>query len=220
MKRRPTDTPQAAYVAPISALFVACALDLAVFYHGPQIPLLAGAQFLLIAWLALSLACSYESGVRLLLTPMSITLTLFRMWLGISLLWSTVLVTNAINFLVGRKPGARSLGARAVTATLTRVVFCVALRADWNARALRVRLDSAFLWGEPPRATFINIQSFTALMILIALSLGGYFLKLGESERAKDIEQKLIAMREAIAKTVPVRSVVPDQTLPISASSR
>jgi len=94
MKRRPADTTKAAYVAPISALFVACALGLAVFYHSSQIPLLAGAQFSLIDWLTLSLVCSYESGVRLPLTPMSITLTLSWMWLVVSLLWSTVLVTS------------------------------------------------------------------------------------------------------------------------------
>lgn len=77
MKRRPADTPKVAYVAPISALLVACALGLSVFYHGPQIPLLGGAQFSLIAWLALSLACGYESRAPLPLTPMSIATMLF-----------------------------------------------------------------------------------------------------------------------------------------------
>ena len=176
MKRRPADTPQAAYVAPISALFVACALGLAVFYHGPQLPLLAGAQFLLVAWLALSLTCSYESGVRLPLTPMSITLTLFWMWLGISLLWSNVLVTSVINFWwVGSL--VLVFWAYTLSPQRERVWFFVSRFALIGALTLcGFALIQLFLWGEPPRATFINIHSFAALMMLIALSLGGYFL--------------------------------------------
>lgn len=176
MKRRPTDTPQAAYVAPISALFVACALGLAVFYHGPELPLLASAQFLLVAWLALSLTYSYESGVRLPITPMSITLTLFWMWLGISLLWSSVLVTSVINFWwVGSL--VLVFWAYTLSPERERVWFFVSRFALIGALALcGYALIQLFLWGEPPRATFINIHSFAALMMLIALSLGGYFL--------------------------------------------
>lgn len=176
MKRRPADTAQAAYIAPISALFVACALGLAVFYHGPQIPLLAGAQFLVVTWLALSLASSYESGVRLPLTPASIALTFFWMWLGISLLWSAVLVTSVINFWwVGSL--ALVFWAYTLSPQRERVWFFVSRFALVGALALcGYALIQLFVWGEPPRSTFVNIHSFAALMMLIALSLGGYFL--------------------------------------------
>jgi O-antigen ligase len=176
MKRRPADTPQAAYVAPISALFVTCALGLAVFYQGPQFPLLAGAQFLLITWVALSLACSYESGVRLPLTPLSVTLTLFWIWLGVSLLWSAVLATSIINFWwVGSF--ALVFWAYTLSPQRERVWFYASRFAVLGALALcGYALIQLFMWREPPRATFVNIHSFAALMMLVALSLGGYFL--------------------------------------------
>ena len=176
MKRRPADTAQAAYIAPISALFVACALGLSVFYHGPQIPLLAGAQFLLVTWLALSLASSHQSGVRLPLTPVSIALTLFWMWLGVSLMWSAVLVTSVINFWwVGSL--VLVFWAYTLSPQRERVWFLVSRFALIGALALcGYALIQLFVWGEPPRSTFVNIHSFAALMMLIALSLGGYFL--------------------------------------------
>ena len=176
MKRRPVGTAQSARIAPISALFVAGALGLAVFYHGPQIPLLAAAQFLLVTWLALSLACSYTSGLRLPLTPVSISLTLFWQWLGVSLIWSAVLVTSVINFWwVGSL--ALAFWAYTLAPQRERVWFLVSRFALVGALALcAYALIQLFAWRESPRSTFVNIHSFAALMMLIALALGGYFL--------------------------------------------
>ncbi len=176
MKSRQADTPPAAYVAPIGALLAACALGLAVFYHGPQIPLLAGAQVALVLWLALSLIACHGSGVRLPLTPVSIALTLFWIWLGITLFWTAVPVTSVINFWwVGSL--ALAFWAYTLSPQRERVWFLASRFAVLGALALcGYALVQLFVWGEPPRATFVNIHSFAALMMLIALSLGGYFL--------------------------------------------
>src|SRR5215831_2602764 len=92
---RPDTSP---WIARIGAVAASSALGLAVFYYGPQLALLAGAQFLLITWLALSLATSYATGIRLPVTSLSASVTLFWLWLGISLWWTRVPVTSVINF--------------------------------------------------------------------------------------------------------------------------
>ena len=157
-------------------MLVACALGLAVFYQGPQIPLLAGAQFLLVAWIALSLAYSYGDGVRFPLTPVSVSLTLFWLWLGISLLWSAVPVTSTLNFWwVGSL--ALVFWAYALSPQGERIWFYISRLALIGALALcAYALVQLFVWHEPPRSTFVNIHSFAALMMLIALPLGAYFV--------------------------------------------
>jgi O-antigen ligase len=176
MKRRRADSANVSRVAQISALLVAGALGLAVFYYGPQFALLAGAQFLLVTWIALSLACCYEDGVRLPFTPVSLSLTLFWLWLGISLLWTAVPVTSIINFWwVGSL--ALAFWAYTLSPQRERIWFYLARFALIGALALcGYALVQLFVWHEPPRSTFVNIHSFAALMMLVALSLGGYFL--------------------------------------------
>ncbi len=176
MKERVVHTVSSSRLTQASALCVAGALSLAVFYHGPQIPLLAGAQFLLIAWVVLSLMASY-SGIRMPLTPVSVTLSLFWLWLGISLGWSAVPVTSIINFWW---VGSLVLTFWAFTLSPERgqlwsylARFAVVGALGLCAYAL-VQLS---LWRLPPRSTFVNIHSFAALMMLIALPLGGYFLR-------------------------------------------
>ena len=178
MKRKPKGAPPGSFwLAPISALCIAGALSLAVFYHGPQLPLLAGAQALLVIWLALSLAGSYSAGIRLPLTPLSISLTLFWTWLGVSLLWSAVPATSILNFWW---VGSLALVFWAYTLTPHRdQVWAYSSRfALLGALALCVHaLVQLFVFQQPPRATFINIHSFAALMMLIALPVAGYFLR-------------------------------------------
>lgn len=176
MKERAADAGSSSRLTAASALCAAGALGLAVFYHGPQMPLLAGAQFLLIAWIALSLAGSYADGIRIALTPVSVTLTVFWLWLGLSLTWSAVPVTSIVNFWwVGSL--ALAFWAYTLAPPRERIWFYLSRFALIGALALcAYALVQLFLWRLPPRAVFVNIHSFAALVMLIALPLGGYFL--------------------------------------------
>src|SRR5437899_2854226 len=82
----------------VAAVALATALTLAVFYHGPQLVLLAGAQFLLVMWLAFSMGEGYASGVRIPITPLSTSVALYWSWLALTLWWTRVPVTSVINF--------------------------------------------------------------------------------------------------------------------------
>lgn len=176
MKPGAADNASRVHTMPPGALLVAGALGLAVFYHGPQIPLLAGAESLLVIWLALSFAQSYAHGVRIPLTPVSATITAFWLWLGVSLTWSKVPVTSVINFWwVGSI--ALTFWAYVLSPQRERVWYYASRFALIGALVLCVHaLTQLFLWRLPPRATFVNIHSFAALVMLVALSLGGYFL--------------------------------------------
>ncbi len=163
-------------IAQVSALCVAVTLGLAVFYHGPQMPLLAGAQFLLIVWLVLSLSSSYAEGVRLPLTPLSTSLTLFWLWLAVSLTWSAVPVTSVINFWwVGSV--VLVFWCYTLSPERDRIWFYLSRFLVLGALALcAFAMVQLFAWREPPRSTFVNIHSFAALIMLIALPLSAYFL--------------------------------------------
>lgn len=176
MKEPAADTVSSARLTRASALCAAGALGLAVFYHGPQIPLLAAAQFLLVVWVALAVLGSYADGIRIPVTPVSVTLTLFWLWLGVSLAWSAVPVTSIFNFWwVGSV--ALVFWAYTLSPQRGQIWFYLSRFAVIGALVLcAYALLQVFVWREPPRSTFVNIHSFAALVMLVALPLGGYFL--------------------------------------------
>ena len=159
-----------------NAFCIAAALALAVFFHGPQMILLAGAQALLVVWFALALARNYRSGIVIPRTALALWLTLFWAWLGVSLLWSPVPATSIVNFWW---VGTLALVFWAYTLTPERErVWYYSTRYIWaGALALCAHaLVQELLLGEPARATFINIHSFAALVMLVALPTGAAFL--------------------------------------------
>jgi O-antigen ligase len=174
------------WVAQISALGVAAALGLAVFYHGPQLSLLAGAQFLLVTWLALSLLTSYTNGIRVPLSPLSVSLTLFWLWLAISLWWTTVPVTSVINFWwIGT--AALVFWCYTLSPERERIWFYLARFLPIGALVLcAFAMVQLFLLHQSPRSTFVNIHSFAALVMLVALPLSAYFL-LAQHQRSNRV---------------------------------
>jgi O-antigen ligase len=181
MKGMETDTSP--WVARAAALLIAAAVSLAVFYHGPQLALLAGVQTLLIVWLAFSSARSYAS-IRLPLTPLSVSLSLFWLWLAITLYWTAVPVTSVINFWWIGTP-ALVFWCYILSPDRDRIRFYLTRLLPVGALALCVlAMIQLFVWHEPPRATFINIHSFAALLMLMALPLSAYFLLL-QYQRAR-----------------------------------
>ncbi len=160
----------------VSALCVFGAASLAVFFHGDDIRWLVGTQLLLLSWLALVLARSYETGLRFPLTPISLSVSLFWLWLGISVTWSRVPATSVINFWwVG---------------TFALVFWCYSLspaRAQIASYVSRLVLVGALVlcawallqvvvYAQPARASFINIHSFAALLMLIAIVTAAHLL--------------------------------------------
>lgn len=162
--------------APISAFGVLLALALAVFYHGPQVQLLATAEAILVIWVASSIMRRYADGVELPRTPVTLFLTLFWCWLGITLLWNPVPATGAINFWwVGSI--VLAFWAYTLAPDRDRVWFGGARLVLIGAVALCIyALIQVTLLGQPPRATFINIHSFAALLVLLSLPTAAYFL--------------------------------------------
>lgn len=161
-------------VASSVAIFIS--LVLAAFYYGPQIPLLAGAELLLVAWLTISILRRYDDGVPLPRTILTLCLTLFWCWLGITLLWSPVPGTSAFNFWwIGSF--ALAFWAYTIAPDREHVWRWIAPLALTGAAILCVyALIQVTVLGEPPRATFINIHSFAALLMLLSLPTAAYFM--------------------------------------------
>lgn len=160
---------------PSGALLVAGALGLAVFYNGPQITLLAGAQALLVLWLALALI-RRDDGVPIPATAIAMAVGCFWGWLALSLSWSPVPGTSVMVFWwVGSL--ALAFWAYALSPECERVWRWAFGLALVGALALCVMaLVQLFLLGEPPRATFVNIHSFAAMLMLVALPATAYWL--------------------------------------------
>lgn len=160
----------------VTALGVVLALALSVFYHGPQIPLLAAAQALIVIWVAASIIRRYQPGLDLPRSPLTVTLTLFWAWLAITLLWTPVPATSTLNFWwVGSF--VLVFWAYTLAPDPDRFWRWVTRFALVGAAALCVyALVQVTVWAQPPRATFVNIHSFAALMVLVSLPTAAYFL--------------------------------------------
>lgn len=160
----------------VTALGAALALALSVFYHGPQIPLLAAAQALIIIWVAASVIRRYQPGLDLPRTPLTVTLTLFWAWLAITLLWTPVPATSTLNFWwVGSF--ILVFWAYTLAPDPDRFWHWVTRFALVGAVALcAYALVQVTVWAQPPRATFVNIHSFAALLVLMSLPAAAYFL--------------------------------------------
>lgn len=160
----------------ISAIAVWATLCLAVFFYGPQIPLLAGAELILIVWATASILRRYDGGIELPWTALTASLTLFWIWLGITLFWSPVPGTSAINFWW---VGSFVLAFWAYTLAPDRSHvwrWCAPLALAGAAALCAYALVQVTVLGQPPRATFINIHSFAALLVLLSLPAAAYLL--------------------------------------------
>lgn len=153
---------------PAGAVAIAGALGLAVFFHGPQIVLLAGAQMLIVLWLALSLLRRQE-GLRAPADAITVTLTCFLAWLALSLSWSPVPALSMMTFWWVGALGL-SYWACTVSPERERVWQWASGFAFLGAVALcGMALVQLIVYKQPPRASFINIHSFAAMLVLIAL---------------------------------------------------
>ncbi len=93
--RKKTFSPPSVHVS--SLLFI-CALLPALLFKGPQIEFFAITQIAMMIWLGWILLQSYGAGLPVPKTGLALCLTLFWLWLAVSLTWSEVPCTSELNF--------------------------------------------------------------------------------------------------------------------------
>ena len=69
----------------VSSLLFICALLPALLFKGPQIEFFTITQIVLVIWLGWIFLHSYNSGLRIPRTALALCLTLFWLWLALSL---------------------------------------------------------------------------------------------------------------------------------------
>ena len=82
----------------ISTLLFVCALLPALLFKGPQFEYFAITQVLLVVWLGTVVLQTYEAGLSIPKTPLALCLTLFWIWLAVSLTWSLAPNISVFNF--------------------------------------------------------------------------------------------------------------------------
>lgn len=156
------------------ALLFALAFAASLFYHGYNVEFLGLAQILLVMALAGVIIGEHKSGIVFPKSGLAITLALFWIWISISRNLSPVPHVSTIGvWWIGTFP-------------LVFWTFTVATQRDdiWKSAScliliggLALSVTGAFqllLQHQEPRALFLNINSYAALLNLIALPVSGY----------------------------------------------
>ncbi len=81
-----------------SSLLFICALFPALLFKGPQLEFFAITQIVLVIWLGWIFLQSYDAGLQIPKTGLALCLTLFWLWLAVSLTWSLAPGVSVINF--------------------------------------------------------------------------------------------------------------------------
>lgn len=163
------------FVVLAGATSFSSAIVAALFFHGFQVEFLCIVQALLLVWLGLVLWHSYD-GLVVPKTALAVSVMLFWVWLGVSLVWTQVPAIGALNFWwMGSLPLAFWL-----------YVLAPDREAIWRLSSMWVlglgvvlallATHQLLVQQQPPRSLFININSHAALMNLLLLPLIGYFL--------------------------------------------
>jgi O-antigen ligase len=160
----------------LHALALMGALCLSVFFQGFEVALFSAAQSVLVLWALAVLWRVYADGILIPLSTTSLTLTLFWLWLGVTLIWTPVVYVSVFDFWwIGTLP----LMFWLCTLEPNRQQFWRPAAAAILALGLGLALYATFqlfILQQAPRSTFININSHAALLNLIALPLVGYFV--------------------------------------------
>lgn len=168
----------ALYAALFASAFVA-----ALFFNGLHIEFFALSMVLLALLLFIVLWRSYDHGVHVPATPVSITLTLFWLWLAITLLWSKVPYVSMVNFWwVGAAVFVFWLTTLAPERRYFFPGVYIAVLAIGSVLALLSIYQQLHL-GMQAQSTFLTRNSHAALMCLIAIPASSYFLRAHEPVR-------------------------------------
>ena len=159
----------------VSCLFSA-ALVSALFFQGFYTEFFGLSLTFLILWLACAVWQGYRSGFQIPKTGVALWLTLFWIWLGISIIWGKVFYIGVIDFWwVGSFPltfWVYTLSSE--KEKIWRLAFILAVVTGITL-AFTAAYQSLFL-GLAPAGPFLSKNSLAALLILTALPLCAYFL--------------------------------------------
>lgn len=160
----------------LAVLLFTGAVTGALFFNGIHVVSFTASLALLNLWLACVVWQNYQTGLHFPKTGLALTLTLFWLWLGVSLLWHPAPLIGINYFwIVGSLPLAFWIYTLAPDQNrLWRLLAGAALLigvllAGW-AVYQHFALDIA------PRSAFLDINSHAAFLNLIALPASAYFL--------------------------------------------
>jgi O-antigen ligase len=177
----------------VSSLLFICALIPALLFKGPQIEFFAVTQILLVIWLGWVVLQSHRSGLSIPKTSLALCLTLFWLWLAISLLWSTAPSISVINFWwVG---------------SLVLVFWLYTLTPDrdalWSHVAIillvlglvlaLMGIYQVYILEQMARSVFETRNTHAAFLNLMAVPASGYLLLLMADKRAARRHAVLLA---------------------------
>lgn len=160
----------------VSSLLFVATLAAALFHNGELTQALSLALALLLIWLGWVLTREYRRGLAIPVNGLTLSLTLFCAWLGISVLLSRVPYVSAINFWWITTIG---LVFWLVTLSPNRDrIFTYALRGAVVIGILLVITATYqhFIEGSDPRALFFNHNSFAAFLALLSFPLAAQLL--------------------------------------------
>jgi len=167
-----------------SSLLFVCALLPALLFKGPQIEFFAITQIVLVIWLGWIALQSRDTGLQIPKTGLALCLTLFWLWLAVSLVWSLVPNISAINFwwigslalvfwLYTLTPDRQVLWSHAA-AILVVLGFVLALMGIYQVLVLE----------QDARSVFETRNTQAAFLNLTALPASAYFLLMTGDDRA------------------------------------
>jgi O-antigen ligase len=176
-----------AIAAWLAVLLFTGAIAGALFFNGIRVGCFTASLVLLNLWLACVVWQNYQHGLHLPKTGLTLSLTLFWLWLGASLLWHPAPLIG-INYFW-------------IVGSLPLVFWIYTLSQDQN-RLWRFLSGAALLAGvvlavwalyqvfvqhDAPRSAFLDINSHAAFLNLIALPAAAYFLLQQPDARSRKI---------------------------------
>lgn len=171
-KRKNFDPPTVHF----SSLLFICALMPALLFKGPQIEFFAVTQIILVLWMGWIALRSYDKGFILPKTALALCLTLFWLWLAISLFWSLAPNISVINFwwvgslalvfwLYTLTPDRDALWQHAAAILLV-LGLVLALMGIYQAQ----------VYEQQARSIFETRNTHAAFLNLVTLPASAYFL--------------------------------------------
>lgn len=161
----------------VSSLLFICALLPALLFKGPQIEFFAVTQIVLVMWLGWIVLQSHGPGLRIPKTSLALCLTLFWLWLALSLTWSLAPNISVINFwwvgslalvfwLYTLTPDRDALWSHAAAILLV-IGLVLALMGIYQVLVLE----------QHARSVFETRNTHAAFLNLVALPASAYFLQ-------------------------------------------
>lgn len=160
-------------------ILTVAALIAALFFIGTNIVVFSVTLGLLVAALAIVLWRAYGETIGIPYSALTVSLTLFWLWLGVTLLWTPVaFVSTTMFWWVSVLP----LGFWLYTLQPVHTRAWPRLAVSALLVGYGLALTGAFqrlVQDEVPRAAFLDVNIQAVVLMLMALSAGGYMLRTG-----------------------------------------